>query len=250
MASGYASPPTQESGVHQPHPYLHEPLLYISNLPPYVTDESLAGTFQSCAPFRPNIARDGGNRPLNGTIEFKFLEKGVSVISCQIECFMDMDNHAAEKALATLQSRPIQGLQPPVYMVLSPYPPTTPPTPLPPPSALPRLVKHLPVGYMDGQLYDLFRPFGALASVRTQTGFGSDSGIVEFWREEDARIAEEAMHCFEVDGQNIAVTIFQNRRASGGPTEFSAHAAPFVPSGSVYPYPTQVKRPLVWFCSH
>ncbi|KAL4079523.1 hypothetical protein J3A83DRAFT_4210322 [Scleroderma citrinum] len=224
MASGYTSPPIQESGVHQPHPYLHEPLLYISNLPPYVTDENLAGTFQSCAPFRPNIARDGSNRPLNGTIEFKFLEK-------------------AEKALATLQSRPIQGLQPPVYLVLSPYPPTTPPTPLPPPSALPRLVKHLPMGFTDSQLYDLFRPFGALASVRTQTGFGSDNGIVEFWREEDGRIAEEAMHCFEVDGQNIAVTVFQNRRASGGPTEFSARAPPFVPSGSVYTYPTQYSPP-------
>ena len=246
MASGYASTPAEDSEV-QLHPYLHEPLLYISNLPSYVTDEVLAGTFQSCAPFRPNISRDGSNRPLNGTIEFKFLEMGTSIISVQVERFMNTIDRAAEKALATLQSRPIQGLQPPVYLVLSPYPPTTPPTPLPPPSALPRLVKHLPVGYSDGQLYDLFRRFGALASVRTQTGFGSDSGVVEFWREEDARTAEEAMHCFEVDGQNIAVTIFQNRRAS---TEFSAHAAPFVPSGSVYPYPTQVKRPFLRFCFH
>ncbi|KAG6328718.1 hypothetical protein ID866_10371 [Astraeus odoratus] len=154
-----------------------------------------------------------------------------------------MNNPAAEKALATLQSRPIHGVQPPVFLVLSPYPPTNPPTPLPPPSALPRLVKHLPVGYSDGQLYDLFRPFGALASVRTQTGFGSDTGVVEFWREEDARVAEGAMHCFEVDGQNIAVTVFQNRRASGGPTEFSAHAPAFVPSGSVYTYPAQYSPP-------
>ncbi|KAI9567562.1 hypothetical protein HD554DRAFT_2023797 [Boletus coccyginus] len=224
MASGYASPPLQESDGPQPHPYIHDPLLYISNLPPYVTDENLAITFQSCAPFRPNIPRDGANRPLSGTIEFKFLEK-------------------AEKALATLQSRPIQGPQPPVLLVLSPYPPTSPPTSLPPPSALPRLVKHLPVGFSDSQLYDLFRPFGAIASVRTQTGFGSDTGVVEFWREEDARIAEEAMHCVEVEGQNIAVTIYQGRRTSGSATEFSAHAPTFVPSGSVYPYPTQYSPP-------
>ncbi|KAF9226003.1 hypothetical protein BS17DRAFT_871093 [Gyrodon lividus] len=221
MASGYASPPLQESDGPQPHPYLHDPILYISNLSPYVTDENLAVTFQACAPFRPNIPRDGTNRPLSGTIEFKFFEK-------------------AEKALATLQSRPIQGLQPPVLLVLSPYPPTTPPTPLPLPSASPRLVKHLPVGFTDSQLYDLFRPYGAIASARTQTGFGSDTGVVEFWREEDARIAEEAMHCFEVEGQNIAVTVYQGRRTSGSATEFSAHAPTFVPSGSVYPYPTQV----------
>ncbi|KAH7925447.1 hypothetical protein BV22DRAFT_1034015 [Leucogyrophana mollusca] len=222
MATGYSTPQQQEGG--EAHPYLHEPLLYISNLPPYITDENLAVTFQSCAPFRPNIPRDGSNRPLAGTIEFKYLEK-------------------AEKALATLQSRPIPGLQPPVFLVLSPYPPTTPPTPLPPPSALPRLVKHLPVGYTDFQLYDLFRPFGALASARTQTGFGSDTGVVEFWREDDARIAEEAMHCSEVEGQNIAVQVYQPRRTSGGPSEFSAHAPTFVPTGSIFPYPTQYSPP-------
>ncbi|KAG1745279.1 hypothetical protein EDB19DRAFT_1693601 [Suillus lakei] len=218
MATGYSSPTLQDTEVPQSHPYLHEPLLYISNLPPYVTDENLAMTFQPCAPFRPNIARDGSNRPLSGTIEFKYLEK-------------------AEKALATLQSRPIQGLQPSVFLVLSPYPPTTPPTPLPPPSALPRLVKHLPVGFTDFQLYDLFRSFGALASTRTQTGFGSDTGVVEFWREEDAQVAEEAMHCADVEGQNIAVTVYQARRTSGTVSEFSAHAPTFVPSGSVFPYP-------------
>lgn len=74
MASEYNSPPPEPRP--QPHPYLHEPLLYVSNLPPYVRDEDLAAAFQSCAPFRPNIARDGSNRPLSGTIEFKYLEKG------------------------------------------------------------------------------------------------------------------------------------------------------------------------------
>lgn len=230
--AGYASPPPQHSGLPQPHPYLHEPMLYISNLPPYVTDDNLAMAFQSCAPFRPVIPRDGSNHLLNGTIEFKFLDKGTFDILCYVENSHGQ-NPVAEKALATLQSRCIQGLQPPACLVLSPYPPTIPPTPLPPSSALPRLVKHLPVGYTDSQLYDLFRPFGALASVRMQTGFGSDSGIVEFWREEDACVAEEAMHCVEIEGQNIAVTIFQNRRTSGGPTEISARAPPFVPIGAL-----------------
>lgn len=127
-------------------------------------------------------------------------------------------------------------------LVLSPYPPTTPPTPMPPPSAIPRLVKHLPPGFTDSQLYDIFRPYGALASARTQAGFGNDTGVVEFWREEDAVRAEEAMHCSDVDGSNIAVQVYQQRRTSGVP-EFSVNAPAFVPSGSVYPYPTQVRRP-------
>lgn len=113
---------------------------------------------------------------------------------------------------------------------------------MPPPSAIPRLVKHLPPGFTDSQLYDIFRPYGALASARTQAGFGNDTGVVEFWREEDAVRAEEAMHCSDVDGSNIAVQVYQQRRTSGVP-EFSVNAPAFVPSGSVYPYPTQVRRP-------
>ncbi|RDB29896.1 Polyadenylate-binding protein, cytoplasmic and nuclear [Hypsizygus marmoreus] len=221
----HAAPQDAESNGPHPHPYLHEPLLYISNVPPFITDENLAVAFVSCGPFRPKIPRDGTNNVLSGTIEFKFLEK-------------------AEKALATLQSRPLPGILPPVPLVLSPYPPTNPPTPLPPPSALPRLVKHLPQGFTDAQLYDLFRPFGALASARTQTHFGTDTGTVEFWNEDDARAAEEAMHCAEIEGQNIAVQVYQQRRTSGNVAEFSVNAPAFVPSGSMFPsYPPQYSPP-------
>ncbi|KAF9530219.1 hypothetical protein CPB83DRAFT_851194 [Crepidotus variabilis] len=209
--------------IGRPHPYLHEPLLYITNLPPYVTDENLAMAFVNCGPFRPRIDRENaapdGSGMLSGVVEFKFLER-------------------AEKALTTITSVPLPS-SPPVPLVLSPYPPTTPPTPLPPPSALPRLVKQLPPGFTDSQLYDLFRPFGALASARapsnpgsTAAGFGApnglgslvgggqlgpDTGLVEFWSEEDARVAEEAMHCAEVEGQNIAVVVWQPvRNVMGG----------------------------------
>lgn len=105
-------------------------------------------------------------------------------------------------------------------------------------------MKHLPSGYTDSQLYDVFRPYGALASVRTQAPFGKDTGVVEFWREEDARDAEEAMHCAEIEGQNIAVQVYQPRRAGVGAAmpEFNVAAPAFVPSGSVFPYPTQVRR--------
>lgn len=130
--------------------------------------------------------------------------------------------------------------------MLSPYPPTNPPTPLPPPSALPRLIKQLPPGYTESQLYDLFRHYGALASARTQTQFGPDIGMVEFWNEEDAQVAEEALHCAEVEGQNIAVQIYhQQRRPSHPVREFNVSAPSFVPSGLNYsPFPTQVRLTL------
>lgn len=65
----------QEDHGPQPHPYLHEPLLHITNLPAYVTDEMLALAFMYCGPFRPKIQRTVAP-VLSGTIEFKFLERG------------------------------------------------------------------------------------------------------------------------------------------------------------------------------
>lgn len=157
---------------------------------------------------------------MSGTIEFKFLDK-------------------AEKALAVAHSRPIPETEPPVILTLSPYPLTNPPTPLPPPNAGPRLVKELPPDYDFLKLYDLFRPFGAIASVRYPTSFGVNTGVVQFWREEDARQAQEAMHCADVDGYNIVVQMYQPRRAGSNVSEFSPSAPAFVPSGSVFPYPAQ-----------
>jgi len=81
--------------VGGPHPYLHTPLLYISHLPSYITDENLAMAFVNLGPFRPRIQRDnvdhyvngygggedgGAERWLSGTIEFKFLDKGMLAI--------------------------------------------------------------------------------------------------------------------------------------------------------------------------
>ncbi|KAI5122093.1 hypothetical protein M0805_002215 [Coniferiporia weirii] len=200
-----------------PHPYLQEPLLYISNLAQHVTDAELAQAFETCVPFRPRIIRDGSERPLTGTIEFRQLEK-------------------AEKALATLQGRSISSIAPPAIVRLSPFPPDQ-ATVLPSPSAAPRIVKQLPPGFTDSQLYDLFRPFGPLANVRTQTLFGADTGVLEYWREEDAKAAEENMHCAEVGDRNIAVQVYHPRRASGTGgigSEFSPSAPAFVPSGSAF----------------
>ena len=68
--------------------------------------------------------------------------------------------------------------------------------------------------------------------------------MIEFWREEDARDAEEALHCTEIDGQNIAVQIYHAGRAGATMAEFSATAPTFVPTGTVLSYSTQVRAQL------
>lgn len=200
------------------HPHLREPLLYVTGLLPHVTDNDLARALEACVPFRPSIPRDTTAPTLSGTIEFKTIDK-------------------AEKALATLQSRPIPFTTPPAYLVLTPYPPNSDAT-LPPPTAAPRLVKQLPPEYTDAMVYDLFRPFGPLASVRMQQG--TENAIVEFWREEDAARAQEQMHCEQVGDRNISIQLYQPRR---GTTEFSPSAPPFIPSGLGYGPPPNLSSP-------
>ena len=59
--------------------------------------------------------------------------------------------------------------------------------------------------------------------------------MIEFWREDDARKAEDAMYCFQIDGHNIAIQSYQPRRASGSISDFTLSTPTFVASG--YPYP-------------
>lgn len=59
--------------------------------------------------------------------------------------------------------------------------------------------------------------------------------MIEFWREDDARKAEDAMYCAQIDGHNIAIQSYQPRRTSGSMSDFTLGAPTFVTSG--YPYP-------------
>ena len=84
-------------------------------------------------------------------------------------------------------------------MYLSPYPPSNPPQLMGTPQAHARLIKHLPPHFSDAMLYDLCR---LIASVRAnQPGFPENTGIVEYYYEEDVRVAESA-HCSEVGVTN------------------------------------------------
>lgn len=221
----------------EPHPYLHEPILYISGLPSCVTDDEIALIFQPCAKFRLKINREEPHLELYGTIEFQYLDRGhFHSIRSDLHTNQPANSNplTAEKALACLHSKPFPGLSPPANIVLSPYPPTDPPTPLPPASATPRLVKFLPSYYTDFQLYDLFRPYGALAAVKTRVSFAQEAAMIEFWREDDARKAEDTMYCAQIDGHNIVIQSYQPRRTSGSISDFTLSAPAFVAG---YPYP-------------
>lgn len=213
------SPPPQDNPLPEdrPHPYLKDPLLYVSNLAPHVSEHDVARALEFCIPFRPNIPRDGSNRPLSGTIEFKELV-------------------AAEKALAILNGRPIPFVTPLAYFYLSAFPPTTPP--YVPPQAQPRLVKHLPLGYTDVALFELFRPYGPLASVCVnQPGFPEPTAFVEFYSEDDARAAETGLHCTEVMDSTIAVQPYHQPRRPTSEFGINPNAASFVPGYQQYSPP-------------
>lgn len=82
MASDYDPTESPEVSTNasehkpQPHPCLHDPLLYISGIPVHVLDEQIAAAFSQCAPFRPRIPRDANSPTMSGTIEFRFLDAG------------------------------------------------------------------------------------------------------------------------------------------------------------------------------
>ncbi|KAG8817202.1 hypothetical protein FRC19_011493 [Serendipita sp. 401] len=196
------------------HPFLHEPILYVSNLPSQITDEVIARTLEFCVPFRPRLVRDPVTGNATGSIEFRTKER-------------------AEKALATLDGRPMVHTFPQVILHLDPNPPSTSPSPAwPPPSAAPRIVSSLPPNFSDSKLFDAFRGFGAIASCRMHPELGMDVGIVTFWREEDAARAEEIMHMGEVDDNTISVKVFYPPRDSRKQKalEFNPQAPAFVPS--------------------
>lgn len=104
------------------------------------------------------------------------------------------------------------------------------------PRAQLRLIKQLPSGVTDSYLFDLFRPYGPIASISTQSTFGPDIGVVEFWEEDDAKAAEMELHCADIGGVNISVQIYQPRRAGPGRTDLNVAATPFVPSGGPLSY--------------
>ncbi|SPC64204.1 related to polyadenylate-binding protein 3 [Ustilago sp. UG-2017b] len=195
----------------RPHPHLTRPLLHISGVDPTMTDKHLAGlVFESVLPVRLRVDRNvpEGQRA-NGTVEFQTLYK-------------------AEKAYAIVR--------PPIVLRIEQQTAPTEPTA----NAKPRLVKQLPSTTDDALVYDLFRRFGPLrrAQCILTNPAGIHSGfkgmaLLEFYSEQDAQRAETEMHCADVGGKTISVSIdTATSKVSASASEFrpSAIATPFVPT--------------------
>ncbi|GAA5890483.1 hypothetical protein JCM5296_005059 [Sporobolomyces johnsonii] len=186
------------------NPHLTTPLLHVDGLVSSVTDEELVEVLNECLKLRLSIDRDGSSAyaPATGTIEFESLSN-------------------AEKAYATCNNQQFPHHSCALSLHLN-APPAVDPQPL----ARPRLLKSLPRTFTSGQLFDLCRPFGPIYSATLQLApsYPPGSGppkfkghaLVTFYEEKDAQAATEGLHFLEVGGQNIAVALWDAKRAEKG----------------------------------
>ncbi|CAD6893862.1 unnamed protein product [Tilletia laevis] len=199
----------EEISLQPDNPFLTKPLLHLSAIDSSISDQDIAAkTFGNFLPVRLSIDRESQHdgELATGTVEFQTLDK-------------------AEKAYATVRGT--------ITLAI------TEDAADPKPAAKPRLVKHLPPHTDDGMLFDLFRRYGPLARAHCilsnpagqYTGFRG-MGQLDFYDETHAQHAQNEMHCAEVDGKTISVSIDSVSRQPTTSAEFSAAAAPFVPAGA------------------
>lgn len=115
--------------------------------------------------------------------------------------------------------------------------------------AKPRLVKQLPPETDDLYVYDLFRPFGPLASVKcivTNPITGEFTGFrgmarVDFYNEAHAVAAESALYCQMIGTKSISVALLPSSRnaAPMQQPKFSPKAPTFVPKSVQSPAESQ-----------
>ncbi|CEH19206.1 related to polyadenylate-binding protein 3 [Ceraceosorus bombacis] len=196
-----------------PHPNLKQPKLFVSGLDPSLSDKDIVGSvFEKYLPVRLRLDRESAEAqgtPASGTVEFQSLT-------------------SAEKALATIRGGvrlstseqaedPVSGSK-----------------------SKPRLIKQLPPGTEDVDVYDLFRPYGPLVRANRiltnpagqHTGFRG-MALVEYFEEEHAQAAQNELHCTDYQGKTISVAIdnVARRPSAANQHAFSPSAAVFVPGG-------------------
>lgn len=114
MDFAYAMPSDPGYGS-RPHPCLHDPVLFVTNLPAFVSDETLASALVGYGPFRPKILRDGMQATVAGAIEFRYLEKGM--FPCVFLCFCVYSSLVLQRRKHSLSSRHVPS---PTPTLLSP----------------------------------------------------------------------------------------------------------------------------------
>ncbi|KAJ7729804.1 hypothetical protein B0H16DRAFT_1469916 [Mycena metata] len=134
-----------------PHPFLVAPTLFVGNLPSHVLEKHIKVLFQ--APY------------MTASVSF---------------------SPNTEKALAILHLRPILSLEPEAILncfAAADFKPFD----APDASIAPRLIRPLPPGCTESDLFDMLRPYGPIYYVRIHPIAG---GLVQFWVEAHARNAE------------------------------------------------------------
>ncbi|GAA6001166.1 uncharacterized protein JCM10292_006407 [Rhodotorula paludigena] len=180
------------------NPHLASPRLFLSGVSDDVDDREIISVLQDCLRLRLDRSE--------GVVEFESLDR-------------------AEKAYATCNGQRLPSSTSTLNLSLSP-PSSSAPDPVP--SATPRLLKQLPKTMTASKLFDLARPFGPLFRVTlryapprpfdppsssSQPHFTSQA-ILRYYDEAHAQAAYEGLNFLEVEGQNITVQVYDEKRAA------------------------------------
>ncbi|GAA5990938.1 hypothetical protein JCM10908_000088 [Rhodotorula pacifica] len=197
---GGEAPATAPATPPPSQPVLTKPELYISGLTSAVKDTEIVHVLRDCLKIRLHLKRnpEDATAPLTGKVEFESLDR-------------------AEKAYATCNNARLGGLHPGLLKLsinrdslLDPIP-----------AARPLILKQLPDRFTPSELFDLARPHGAVHSavlLFSSPWPGIDppvfkgQALVTYYNEEDAVQARMGLHLLEVQGQNIAVQVYDPKR--------------------------------------
>ncbi|KDN52853.1 hypothetical protein K437DRAFT_149988 [Tilletiaria anomala UBC 951] len=209
-----------------PNPHLTSPLLYLSNVPVASTDKELAqNVFGQCLPVRLRVQRDQMSAwqvLTNGTVEFQSLYKA--------ELAYATVSSASSSANGNSNSNSNCGIS----LSISSAGTTADPTP----HARPRLIKQLPPSTTAESLFPLLRPYGPIHRISLVlhnphtgqlTGFRG-MALIDFYDEAHADSAQRDLHCSELDGRTISISVDTVQRKT---PSLSAGAAEFTPSGAI-----------------
>ncbi|GAA5834734.1 hypothetical protein JCM11251_003648 [Rhodosporidiobolus azoricus] len=215
------------------NPHLTQPVLYCSGCTSSTSNEAIVNVLKDCLRCRLNIERDENNpeAPAHGKIEFESLYKAeVAYATC--------NNHRlSPTSTLTLSFSPLSSASA---------------DPAPSPSSVPRLIKQLPLTLTASTLFALCRPYGPIYSLTlllapptSHAPSGSQPrfkghALVHFYAEEDAQKMQEGMHFSKVGGQNIAVSLWDVKRAEKAQARGSLGGRSV--SGSAYPSPGSSPR--------
>lgn len=228
-----SSPATDSDADAWPrNPHLTQPKLYMSHLGANVTKRSLAhDVFNHCLPVKFELDDLVDPNMATGIVHFSHLSNGACVAAAMLAVRVCAENElannvicAAELAYATIDV--------PMLSINAPSGETSDP----PAQSKRRLINQLPQQITVAEVFRLLRPFGALrkvtlitTSAKTGQSIGfRGSATVEYYSEDDARVAERALHCSDVGGNSISVTIDTLNRAPAAHS-IRATAPVFVP---------------------